>query len=485
VGEFGSFCRPELNPVLSSFCTELTGITQEQVDTAPPFPEVLVAVESWLATLGIGDPSQGLEAFHLATDGPWDVRNFLTLQCCFSRLSLPRWACEWINLRKHAHNFYKISGGVNEMLTKLGMVFEGREHSGIDDTRNIARIAIQLLRDGSSLQLNDGVAGASTSKSRRYENGGRAAAVLPAYQLGAVQVVSPKQTPVPTPLPKPQPAARRVRGRGSRARGAAASTAPPEAAAAAAGAAVGEALALFCDLDGVLADFDGGILKLTGRAVHDLPVSQMWKAVSRCNTPRGFFGSLDWMSDGRELWDAIKHCNPKILTGCPRLVFSFVCVWVGGGGVPHSAPFNRPFLSCHCIDQKGVEIIGCSDALPSFVSDDPHPPTHTHSTRAHVRSSDTAKSARQKRSWCARHLGEHVAVITCMSREKCDYVVTTGGQDDQLWQSPVSILIDDRERARRPWEAAGGLFVLHRNTAETLAALAEIDRAHGLGIFGP
>jgi hypothetical protein len=49
----------------------------------------------------------------------------------------------------------------------------------------------------------------------------------------------------------------------------------------------------------------------------------------------------------------------------------------------------------------------------------------------------------------------------------------------------VSVLIDDRERARRPWEAAGGLFVLHRNTAETLAALAEIDRAHGLGIFGP
>jgi inhibitor of KinA sporulation pathway (predicted exonuclease) len=31
VAEFQSYCRPVLNPVLSEFCTELTGITQAQV----------------------------------------------------------------------------------------------------------------------------------------------------------------------------------------------------------------------------------------------------------------------------------------------------------------------------------------------------------------------------------------------------------------------------------------------------------------------
>lgn len=65
VGEFSSFCRPELNPVLSPFCTALTGITQAQVDAAPTFPEVLVTVEKWLSSLGIGDRADGLEPFHL------------------------------------------------------------------------------------------------------------------------------------------------------------------------------------------------------------------------------------------------------------------------------------------------------------------------------------------------------------------------------------------------------------------------------------
>lgn len=41
------------------------------------------------------------------------------------------------------------------MLQILGMQFEGRPHSGIDDTRNIARIAIQLLKDGCELVINE------------------------------------------------------------------------------------------------------------------------------------------------------------------------------------------------------------------------------------------------------------------------------------------------------------------------------------------
>lgn len=43
--------KPELNPVLSSFCTELTGITQEEVDGARPLREV------WPEVLGkLPDP---------------------------------------------------------------------------------------------------------------------------------------------------------------------------------------------------------------------------------------------------------------------------------------------------------------------------------------------------------------------------------------------------------------------------------------------
>lgn len=35
----------------------------------------------------------------------------------------------------------------------VGMVFKGREHSGIDDARNIARLACRLVRDGAPISI--------------------------------------------------------------------------------------------------------------------------------------------------------------------------------------------------------------------------------------------------------------------------------------------------------------------------------------------
>lgn len=39
------------------------------------------------------------------------------------------------------------------MLTFLNMEFEGREHSGLDDSKNIARIVIKMLEDKSELRV--------------------------------------------------------------------------------------------------------------------------------------------------------------------------------------------------------------------------------------------------------------------------------------------------------------------------------------------
>jgi hypothetical protein len=43
------------------------------------------------------------------------------------------------------------------MLQSLGLVFDGRHHSGLDDSINIARIALELMKDGCVLLLNDGI----------------------------------------------------------------------------------------------------------------------------------------------------------------------------------------------------------------------------------------------------------------------------------------------------------------------------------------
>ena len=77
---------------------------------------------------------------------------------------------------------------------------------------------------------------------------------------------------------------------------------------------------IFCDLDGVLVDFNRGIYRLLRKDASKLyqtksGIKRLWSAVSR--SPK-FFEKLHWTSDGRELWQSIYHLQPDILTGVPN-----------------------------------------------------------------------------------------------------------------------------------------------------------------------
>jgi hypothetical protein len=71
---------------------------------------------------------------------------------------------------------------------------------------------------------------------------------------------------------------------------------------------------IFCDLDGVLADFDKGVLNVTGKLPHEQSLSSMWRSLAR--TP-DFYAKLDWMADGKLLWEYLTPHNPTILSGLP------------------------------------------------------------------------------------------------------------------------------------------------------------------------
>jgi hypothetical protein len=78
----------------------------------------------------------------------------------------------------------------------------------------------------------------------------------------------------------------------------------------------------------------------------------------------------------------------------------------------------------------------------------------------------------QKLEWCRRELGTQVPVIACMSREKAEKArewVAGAGAD-----TPVPVLIDDRESLRERWEEAGGIFIHHSSAAESIRALEEL-----------
>ncbi|KAM9845855.1 3'-5' exoribonuclease 1 [Aulostomus maculatus] len=154
VDTFQEYVKPELNPQLSDFCVKLTGITQKMVDDADLFPAVLQRVVTWLQERELGTKYK----YAILTDGAWDMSKFLNIQCRLSQIRYPQFAKKWINIRKSYGNFYKVprtQTKLSTMLENLGLKYEGRPHSGLDDSRNIARIALRMLQDGCQLRVNE------------------------------------------------------------------------------------------------------------------------------------------------------------------------------------------------------------------------------------------------------------------------------------------------------------------------------------------
>jgi hypothetical protein len=76
---------------------------------------------------------------------------------------------------------------------------------------------------------------------------------------------------------------------------------------------------IYLDCDGVLADFDKGAEQILGAPPHVFEKRHgpgpFWKKLA---TAEDFFGQLEPLPDAFELYDAVKHLKPIILTGLPR-----------------------------------------------------------------------------------------------------------------------------------------------------------------------
>lgn len=159
IDEFTSYVRPLHHPQLTKFCTELTGITQQQVENAPLFPEVMTNHMDWLHhhNLQIHPKGSG-SSFAFITCGDWDLRSMLPNQwrACEPPLrAIPYAYRQWINIKVHYMAFRetKRAPGMAGMMRALELELVGHHHSGIDDSRNIARIAQHLGERGVSLGI--------------------------------------------------------------------------------------------------------------------------------------------------------------------------------------------------------------------------------------------------------------------------------------------------------------------------------------------
>jgi 5'(3')-deoxyribonucleotidase len=76
---------------------------------------------------------------------------------------------------------------------------------------------------------------------------------------------------------------------------------------------------IFLDCDGVLADFDITATNIFGKHPRifeaEAGSDEFWR---RLREHGDFYRNLPLLPDARELFDAVAHLNPIILTGCPE-----------------------------------------------------------------------------------------------------------------------------------------------------------------------
>ncbi|MDA8940654.1 hypothetical protein N9H34_00825 [bacterium] len=88
---------------------------------------------------------------------------------------------------------------------------------------------------------------------------------------------------------------------------------------------------IYCDMDGVLVDFESGYEKLTGidlKGEYRPGVEDFWKPIEQAGVK--YWASLKWMSDGKQLWGYIKQYTPELLSAPSKSESSKIgkYVWV-------------------------------------------------------------------------------------------------------------------------------------------------------------
>ncbi|KAJ9671567.1 hypothetical protein PVL29_025329 [Vitis rotundifolia] len=132
------------------------GVDRVWHDTAIPFMEVIQQFEAWLTQHHLWTKEMGgsLDQAAFVTCGNWDLKTKVPQQCKVSKMKLPPYFMEWINLKDVYLNFYKRRAtGMMTMMKELRIPLLGSHHLGIDDTKNIARVLQRMLADGALLQI--------------------------------------------------------------------------------------------------------------------------------------------------------------------------------------------------------------------------------------------------------------------------------------------------------------------------------------------
>jgi ERI1 exoribonuclease 2 len=141
---FRTYVRSRHYPRLTAFCTELTGIRQDQADGGVELSEALAKHDQWLAAAGAVK-----DRLAVVTWGDWDCKAMLEFECRFKDIAKPAYFDRWVNLRVPFEAAFG-PGRRNLQEASLGV---GRLHCGLDDARNTAYLLVELMRRGVTISI--------------------------------------------------------------------------------------------------------------------------------------------------------------------------------------------------------------------------------------------------------------------------------------------------------------------------------------------
>ncbi|KAL4438355.1 hypothetical protein ABPG74_009778 [Tetrahymena malaccensis] len=149
---FQHFIKTQVITELNPQCIEITGITQEQVDNGVILQEAIKQLDIFLKK------NQILESkFTFITCGDYDLGKCLMREALYKKINIPDYLKNYINVKKvFPLQYYpkkpklgdKRLPGMAAMLKGLNLKLEGHHHSGIDDSKNIAKIVLTLMQRG-------------------------------------------------------------------------------------------------------------------------------------------------------------------------------------------------------------------------------------------------------------------------------------------------------------------------------------------------
>uniref|UniRef100_A0A8D0G0M9 ERI1 exoribonuclease family member 2 n=1 Tax=Strix occidentalis caurina TaxID=311401 RepID=A0A8D0G0M9_STROC len=108
--EFHTYVQPQEHPILSEFCTELTGITQNQVDEGVPLNICLSQFLKWIQKIQkekkiifstdiLSNSTSEAKACTFVTWTDWDLGVCLQYECKRKQLRKPDILNSWIDLK--------------------------------------------------------------------------------------------------------------------------------------------------------------------------------------------------------------------------------------------------------------------------------------------------------------------------------------------------------------------------------------------------